>query len=214
MFHWICPECGREIAPTVRECPVCDPVAATVETALAGEVEAPARAEIEVATPVVTVETSATEMKPEADPDQLVVPVAASAPTIQPAPLAVEIPAPVAAPIDAAPPALATRIESVSPLAARSSPSSTMQDAVDRADALLPQFGAPSGGGDPLAHLSSMLVSSMLDASPHEPPPSQDALALPMRAASNVPTSLRAFIAELRPVGAEPRVPLTPDRPR
>ncbi len=44
MFHWICPECGREIAPTVRECPVCDPAAATVENALAGEVEAPARA--------------------------------------------------------------------------------------------------------------------------------------------------------------------------
>src|SRR3982074_1292854 len=44
MFHWICPECGREIAPTVRECSVCDPVAATVEFAPAGEVEAPARA--------------------------------------------------------------------------------------------------------------------------------------------------------------------------
>src|SRR5665213_726486 len=44
MFHWICPECGREIAPTVRECPACDPAAATVENALAGEVEAPARA--------------------------------------------------------------------------------------------------------------------------------------------------------------------------
>lgn len=27
MFHWICPECGREIAPSVRECPSCDPVA-------------------------------------------------------------------------------------------------------------------------------------------------------------------------------------------
>ena len=25
MFHWICPECGREIDPTVRECPACDP---------------------------------------------------------------------------------------------------------------------------------------------------------------------------------------------
>ena len=44
MFHWICPECGREIAPPVRECPACDPIAATVETALSGEVEAPARA--------------------------------------------------------------------------------------------------------------------------------------------------------------------------
>lgn len=25
MFHWICPECGREIPPAVRECPACDP---------------------------------------------------------------------------------------------------------------------------------------------------------------------------------------------
>ena len=28
MFHWICPECGREIPPAVKECPVCDPQAA------------------------------------------------------------------------------------------------------------------------------------------------------------------------------------------
>ncbi len=25
MFHWICPECGREIPPAVKECPACDP---------------------------------------------------------------------------------------------------------------------------------------------------------------------------------------------
>jgi hypothetical protein len=28
MFHWICPECGREIPPAVKECPTCDPQAA------------------------------------------------------------------------------------------------------------------------------------------------------------------------------------------
>src|SRR5579883_3163932 len=27
MFHWICPECGREIPPAVKECPACDPKA-------------------------------------------------------------------------------------------------------------------------------------------------------------------------------------------
>src|SRR5260221_809090 len=43
MFHWICPECGREIAPTVRECPVCDPMAAQADLVHAGVVEAPAR---------------------------------------------------------------------------------------------------------------------------------------------------------------------------
>ena len=41
MFHWICPECGREIAPTVRECPACDPNAVVAEPALVGVVEAP-----------------------------------------------------------------------------------------------------------------------------------------------------------------------------
>ncbi|MEQ1887066.1 MAG: hypothetical protein ABL967_18535 [Bryobacteraceae bacterium] len=46
MFHWICPECGREIAPTVRECPVCDPSADTAELVHAGVVEAPARTAI------------------------------------------------------------------------------------------------------------------------------------------------------------------------
>src|SRR5579872_333052 len=30
MFHWICPECGREIPPAVKECPACDP-SATIE---------------------------------------------------------------------------------------------------------------------------------------------------------------------------------------
>jgi hypothetical protein len=42
MFHWICPECGREIAPTVRECPACEG-ADTAELVLAGVVEASAR---------------------------------------------------------------------------------------------------------------------------------------------------------------------------
>src|SRR5258708_5274811 len=44
MFHWICPECGREIAPTVRECPACDPKAVVAEPALVGVVEAPTSA--------------------------------------------------------------------------------------------------------------------------------------------------------------------------
>jgi len=31
MFHWICPECGHEIAPGVKECPVCEPQANTAQ---------------------------------------------------------------------------------------------------------------------------------------------------------------------------------------
>jgi len=115
---------------------------------------------------------------------------------------------------------MAERIESVSPFAARSSQGVAKDDAGE--GALLPQFGARPAGGDPLHHLSSMVSSmlepsmldSMRDSSAAEPPPSRDALPVPMRPASNVPESLRAFIAELRPAGAEPRIPLTPEQRR
>lgn len=33
MFHWICPECGREIAPAVKECPACDPKSVLIRPA-------------------------------------------------------------------------------------------------------------------------------------------------------------------------------------
>ena len=33
MFHWICPECGREIAPQAKECSACDPTAAAAAKA-------------------------------------------------------------------------------------------------------------------------------------------------------------------------------------
>lgn len=230
MFHWICPECGREIAPTIRECPACDPAAATVGTALAGEVEASACAEKETATPRNGVSVPAPGTQPDLESYPSLTPaVAASitAETVAPEP-AVNVPEAITLPViepviaraEAEPvepinrvgPALAARIESGSPVAARRSRKIAKRETVE--DTLLPQFGASSAGSDPLEHLSSMLVSSLLDSkretSPPEPPPSQDALPLPMRAAPRVPDSLRAFIAELRPAGAEPRIPLPP----
>ena len=41
MFHWICPECGREIPPAVKECAACDPssVEASVVVAEPSKVE-------------------------------------------------------------------------------------------------------------------------------------------------------------------------------
>jgi len=36
MFHWICPECGQEIAPGVKECPVCEPQASASSLPSAG----------------------------------------------------------------------------------------------------------------------------------------------------------------------------------
>src|SRR5581483_7979735 len=38
MFHWICPECGQEIAPGVKECPVCEPQASAASSAPAASV--------------------------------------------------------------------------------------------------------------------------------------------------------------------------------
>ena len=153
MFHWICPECGREIAPTVRECPACDPAAATVENALAGEVEAPARAS-DLTPANIPANIPGTEPRLEgADPVRL----------------------PQCAGRDV-PPALAARIEAVSPQPARNS-----QRAVDTesADALLPQFGAPDGGGHPLDQFSAML-----DSMEPEPPPSRATLPMPRAGAA------------------------------
>ena len=254
MFHWICPECGREIAPTIRECPVCDPVAATVETALAGEVEAPARAGIIAEVPAVHMTTGATETKPEPTPYQPIRPVvgaeavaalvvtaarnrsldsaihdkphvdsaahdsaahdsaahdSATHDSATPDSATHDNAAHDSAKHDSVPPALAARIQMVSPLAARSSQNVAKQEVQDDA---LPQFGASSVGGDPLDNLSSM-VDSLREPQPLEPP-SREAVPIPLGAASNVPASLRAFIAELRPTGAEPHFPLAPERQR
>jgi hypothetical protein len=75
-------------------------------------------------------------------------------------------------------------------------------------DALLPQFGAPDGGGHPLDQFSAML-----DSMEPEPPPTRRALPMPIRPLPNVPASLQAFIAELQPARAKANAPLTPVRP-
>ena len=143
MFHWICPECGREIAPTVRECPACDSGAATVENAPAGDVEAPARA---------------SEAPPAGRP--------ASTPGAE-AQLGGtdEVRLPQHAERDI-PPALAAPIAAVSPLAARNS---QRVAETESADALLPQFGATDGGRQALDQFSAMLDSM----DPDPPPASQ-----------------------------------------
>jgi hypothetical protein len=46
MFHWICPECGREIPPNQRECPACDPKAVSEEAAQGPEVPVVAAADV------------------------------------------------------------------------------------------------------------------------------------------------------------------------
>lgn len=182
MFHWICPECGREIAPTVRECPACDPAAATVENALAGEVEAPARA-LDPAPHAAEIAA-----KPAASRAQARLEGADS----------VRLPQHAGSDV---PPALAARVEALSPQAARNSKRVADAEPLDA----LPQFGVPDGGHHPLEQFSAML-----DSMEPEPPPSRQTLPMPMGALPRVPASLRAFIAELQPAGTKPNTPLTP----
>ncbi|HSR09258.1 MAG TPA: hypothetical protein VLM42_19155 [Bryobacteraceae bacterium] len=182
MFHWICPECGREIAPTVRECPACDPAAATVENALAGEVEAPARA-LDQAPASIAANTPPTNPSTE--------------PRLEGAD-SVRLPQRAGSDV---PPALAAPVEAMSPPAARNSKRVAEVESLDT----LPQFGAPDGGRHPLDQFSAML-----DSMEPEPPASRQTLPMPMRALPRVPASLRAFIAELQPAGTRPNAPLPP----
>src|ERR1043166_6323942 len=61
MFHWICPECGREIPPAVRECPVCDPRVSDLQAS------PPPTFEHEALVPVVAV--GSITYTPAVDPD-------------------------------------------------------------------------------------------------------------------------------------------------
>ena len=69
MFHWICPECGREIPPAVKECPVCDP-------------------QIYVASPADSSPSAANEPSGEALSEVSSASAPVSAPAVAPAPVA------------------------------------------------------------------------------------------------------------------------------
>jgi hypothetical protein len=91
MFHWICPECGREIPPAVRECPACDP--ASVAQAAAPE-PAPPAAEFEslaappVETPRETLPEPGLEVEPlDAAAHLAAAPLDAASPESEPTPL-------------------------------------------------------------------------------------------------------------------------------
>ena len=203
MFHWICPECGREIAPTIRECPACDPVAATVETALAGEVEAPARAGKEAAAPAMSSPLAGTQPDPtpnafrragdEGRPDTTAdyAPDHAGADTTAPENAAA--PQQLSGP---APPALAGASTARRRRSSQTAPGGYGRARCCRNSALPPR-----------AAIRWVICPRWWTRCEPEPPPSREPLPLPMRAPPRVPASLRAFIAELRPAGAEPRIP-------
>src|SRR5580693_2555668 len=69
MFHWICPECGREIPPSVKECPACDPSApdARIGPAISvGACAPPAHASAPLETSLPVVRESEEETRAEA----------------------------------------------------------------------------------------------------------------------------------------------------
>jgi hypothetical protein len=81
MFHWICPECGREIPPVMKECPACDPKAVVAQPAALAVTEAlPVVAEaappVQVEPPAVEVPVAAMAVaeplpEPESPPDPI-----------------------------------------------------------------------------------------------------------------------------------------------
>ena len=155
-----------------------------MENALAGEVEAPARA-LDAVPPAT--EIAATLAAPGTEPQR-------------------EGADPVRLPQRAGndvPPALAARMEAVTAPAARNSKRVAEAESLDA----LPQFGAQEGGRHPLDQFSAML-----DSMDPEPPPSRETLPMPVRALPRVPASLRAFIAELQPAGTKANAPLTPSQ--
>ena len=91
MFHWICPECGREIPPSVRECPVCDPQASILA---APEVASPALTE------TVTAANGAGAALPSAPIEAVAASVAVAAAAIE---IAEPIPAPELVALEAEP---------------------------------------------------------------------------------------------------------------
>jgi len=79
MFHWICPECGQEIAPGVKECPVCEPQASPALHSSSGLSAAPSSVP-QVASPApVLPPTTVSVPAPAPVPAMLVQPVVPAA---------------------------------------------------------------------------------------------------------------------------------------
>ncbi len=177
-----------------------------MDSALAGVVEAPARAsDIATLTPATLTPAALTPAALTAEAVAPASPVTENDPLATPAETPrVEAAEPVRHPRRRAsdvPSALAAPVEAVPPQPVRESNHVTEAEA---ADASLPQFGVQDGGRHPLDQFSAML-----DSMEPEPPAARDAFPLPMPAVPRVPASLRAFISELQPAGTT-NAPLTP----
>jgi hypothetical protein len=121
MFHWICPECGREIAPQAKECAACSPSAADeLSVSSLAEAAAPAEAPAPVKASPVPAESLAVEY----DVPAPVTPTAASAPPASttndpsPAPLQARVPGAPKPPASAVPAPVPTAGRDLAPATA------------------------------------------------------------------------------------------------
>ncbi|MEO5923946.1 MAG: hypothetical protein ABIR70_08980 [Bryobacteraceae bacterium] len=114
MFHWICPECGREIAPQAKECAACSP-STTAESGTSSLVEA-AAPEAPAVRAVVLAESLAVEYEVPAP----VTPTAESAPVAPqdppPAPLQARVPGAPKPPASAVPAPVPTAGRDLAPV--------------------------------------------------------------------------------------------------
>ncbi len=128
MFHWICPECGQELAPSMTACPACEgfEIAATSAELMTRDLTALAAINEPSVAPAVLSETPAaaedevTAEMPIPTPVAALEPVlvAAAAPVAEPAPQEAALPSAVSLKMPPPPP-LPPAPESLPPLAAR-----------------------------------------------------------------------------------------------
>jgi len=85
MFHWICPECGREIPPSVRECQACDPQAAPLSVVEPVETTQAVEA-VPAAAPPETAPVSIAQLSDKA-PETTAEPVIVPPPVVEAAPV-------------------------------------------------------------------------------------------------------------------------------
>lgn len=119
MFHWICPECGREIPPAVKECPACDPNAAVAAAPPVRTPEVPAAAPAPVEPASAAAPVAAERLTPVGTSPPPAAPAMAAVPPPLPAAAPPPLPAVPAPPVAAAPPpipALPVELEPVDPM--------------------------------------------------------------------------------------------------
>ena len=226
MFHWICPECGQEIAPGVKECPVCEPQASPAPPPSTGHSVTAAQAPA-VSSTVSVPEPPLRTVEPSPAPEVILQPEIILQPEVVLRPEVVEKPKPQAIPLSE-PEALRGLPPSV--LAEPETFADRLADLADRLHERVPYAAERIVPNAVTAREDVARVPIVLDVTPSRPllapPPSIRLLAEPQppSVAEGMPADQvfhpRPATQQPRPhppMGAEPSIPgtvLMPDRPR